>query len=128
MAVKDIENSFDKFFRKTQRAIQTVGEVTGEKFIRNARQISTYRDRTANLRNSVGYMAQSPVGSVSDANSDAGQAISEVTGEIKDSGLIMVAGMNYAAAVEARGYDVITNSVEQAKADYDNILKRALKT
>jgi len=41
--------------------------------------------------------------------------------------LICVAGMHYAAAVESKGYDVITGSAKQAKKDLSQALRRILK-
>lgn len=125
MAIKDIEKEIDKFFEKTEKAIFTIDQVTGEKFVANARQTDTYKDQTGNLRNSIGYMAKSPGQMSESANSDAKQAISEV--EIPDHGLVMVAGMNYAAAVEAKGYDVISNSIEKAKVDHKKLIEQMLK-
>ena len=127
MAIKDIERDLDRFFEKTQRAVHTVNQVTGEKFVRNARQTNTYKDQTANLRNSIGYSAISPQQRTEIANSDAKEAISEAQGEVRDHGLIMVAGMNYARYVEAKGYDVITMSWEKAKVDHRSLMERMLK-
>lgn len=127
MAIKDIVREMDRFFEKTQQAVFTVDQVTGEKFVRNARQTDTYKDRTANLRNSIGYSAVSPRQRSENANNDAKKAISEAEGQIEEHGITMVAGMNYARYVEAKGFDVITMSWEKAKDDHKRLLERMLK-
>lgn len=127
MAIKDIVREMDRFFEKTQQAVFTVDQVTGEKFVRNARQTDTYKDRTANLRNSIGYSAVSPRQRLENANNDAKKAISEAEGQIEEHGITMVAGMNYARYVEAKGFDVITMSWEKAKVDHKRLLERMLK-
>ena len=47
--------------------------------------------------------------------------------EVGDSGIIANAGMSYAAAVESKGYDVITESTKTLQKDYDRMIERALK-
>ena len=127
MAIRDIEREMDRFFEKVNEQLHRVDQITGESFVRNARQTNTYRDRTANLRNSIGYSAIAPGRRQESANIHAKQAISEVENEVVDHGLIMVAGMNYALYVEAKGYDVISNSVETAKVQHKRLLEQMLK-
>lgn len=91
----------------------------GEQFINKARSTGTYTDRTGNLRSSIGYVIlkdgktiQSVFpGSKSKGNQEARKTVREVKGNYPNGFvLIGVAGMNYAAAVESKGYDVITGS------------------
>ncbi len=94
----------------------------GEEFINKARMIDTYKDRTGNLRASIGYMVLKngkPVKS-SFKGGKGGKKAREVAKEIASdypSGyvLIGVAGMNYAAAVESKGFDVITGSAPESQ-------------
>lgn len=99
----------------------------GERFVANARTKADFTDRTGNLRSSIGYVimkdgvqlfenfeqrAGGPEG-----ESQAKKVIEEAkknfpTGYV----LIGVAGMDYAAAVESRGYDVITSSASLAES------------
>ena len=120
-------------------------QFVGEKFVTNARNNGTYKDRTGNLRSSVGYVilkdgvqiAQNfrAFPQVDPKAKGAGQgitkaqeAIDEVAEKLKAQyprGLILigVAGMDYAAAVESKGFDVITASSLTAKTDLETGFK-----
>ncbi|WP_343302850.1 hypothetical protein AAHN97_14995 [Chitinophaga niabensis] len=125
----------------------------GEKFVKNAREKGGYRDQTGNLRNSIGYIimrdgvilmenfrrsasvtktisqgknkGQTRTTSGSKDGLTTGKAIAYQASAKFPEGyvLIVVAGMDYAAAVESRGKDVITGSSLIAKED----LKKAMK-
>lgn len=99
----------------------------GERFVNNARSKGNYTDWTGNLRSSVCYIVQkdgkkrSP-GAIPD---ESKKLISELRSKyLSGYVLIVCTGMNYAAAVESKGKDVLTGSSIIAKAE----LKRALKT
>lgn len=96
----------------------------GEEFVNKARSNRTYADETGNLRSSIGYIILHD-GKVVNQNFKVNR--SSIDGEVgriegmdtatqvandypKGWVLIGVAGMNYAAAVEALGYDVITGA------------------
>lgn len=105
----------------------------GEQFIKNARENGTYKDRTGNLRNSAGYVIlvdgeqlfENFIGDKSEARQKATEAIEVAKEEItKGIALIVVAGMEYAAAVEALGFDVLTASGKIAEKN----LRDAIKT
>lgn len=107
----------------------------GEQFIKNARENGTYKDRTGNLRNSIGYVIlengvqlfESFPGSKAAGKRKAKGAIEATKKELEGAKgivLIVVAGMEYAAAVESRGRDVLTASSKIAEND----LKIAIKT
>ncbi len=100
----------------------------GENFVKNARDNGTYNDRTGNLRSSIGYVVlkngvqQSQnfrqVGKGKDGPPTARNVIDEVKGKFQQGYvLICVAGMDYAAAVESKGRDVITASSHLAEAE-----------
>jgi hypothetical protein len=107
----------------------------GETFITNARSNNTYQDQTGNLRSSIGYVILKDgvqvVGSAFEVvkkGNKGSQIGEEMVGAIAKSYptgfvLIVVAGMDYAAAVEAKGFDVLTVSGLQAASD----LKKALE-
>ena len=96
----------------------------GEEFINRARSVDTYTARTGNLRASIGYivlhngkrvggrMLTAPRGTDRETGKKTGEDfISELSGLYPQGYvLIGVAGMHYAAAVEAKGYDVISGS------------------
>lgn len=103
-----------------EKAVQKFIEV-GEECIAEARNNGAYQDQTGNLRNSVGYCVllngEVKGQKVSHLNK---KTIDEVSQKYpKDLVLIVVAGMNYAAYVEAKGYNVLSSA--QLKAE--SILK-----
>ena len=113
-----------------QRIIWTLAMV-GEQFVNDARNIQTYQDQTGNLRSSIGYIIardgmiiQENVEGKPEGLAKAKGVAREVLREnSKGFILIVVAGMEYAAAVESKGYDVITGSIPAAKA----LLKAKIK-
>lgn len=101
----------------------------GEEFVDKARLSGNYTDRTGNLRASIGYIILKD-GSIISKNFQGGdvgrskgvQVANEVAGKHpKGFVLIGVAGMEYAAAVEANNYDVITGSAPTVN-DFKSIL------
>jgi len=91
----------------------------GEKFVSIARTSGTYIDRTGNLRSSVGYIIlYDGVPLVEnfkkvkegDKGVVKGKELALKNAPLKGYALIGVAGMEYAAAVEGKGKDVITGS------------------
>ncbi|MCK4295180.1 MAG: hypothetical protein KAX28_00815 [Candidatus Marinimicrobia bacterium] len=113
-----------------QRIIWTLAMV-GEKFVNDARNTQTYQDQTGNLRSSIGYIIakdgviiQENIEGKAEGRAHAKEVAREVLREnSKGFILIVVAGMEYAAAVESKGYDVITGSIPAAKA----LLKKKIK-
>lgn len=99
------------------KTLQTL-QYLGEEFVNKARLNDTYKDRTGNLRSSIGYIILYN-GEVVDSNFK-GKEVGKKKGEDfadevalahpRGWVLIGVAGMAYAAAVEAKSYDVITGS------------------
>ncbi len=120
----------DRFMRDVARKVDGVNRYTGERFISDARQTRTYTDKTSNLRNSIGYsvVGEDPVTEVGqgEGGAEGASLLAEKSREIT-TGLVLAAGMNYAAAVEAKGYDVITESVNRAKVNHKRMLEKALK-
>lgn len=106
-----VEEQTDKMLR--------VMQYVGEEAINKARINGEYRDRTGNLRASVGYIvlidgqlkAKALAGNNAGSKADVNRLITEQSA-IHSKGWVLVffAGMEYAAAVEARGYDVISSS------------------
>lgn len=94
----------------------------GEEFVNKARQFGSFTDRTGNLRSSIGYIILKD-GKRVDSNFEASNNGTDKVKGLKRAleyadevaalygtgfVLIGVAGMNYAAAVEAKGYEVLT--------------------
>jgi hypothetical protein len=112
----------------------------GESFVSNARTNGSYKDRTGNLRNSVGYIIlkngesifenfqQTVTGTIKGKEVPNGVTVGEEFAQKAASEfpsgivLIVVAGMNYAVYVESKGFDVITGSSQLAETDLQNAL------
>jgi hypothetical protein len=98
-----------------------------EQFVADARSVDTYKDRTGNLRGSIGYTLYKDGNEVFgnfEGASDGGKIAQRLIKGIKADyprgyALIVVAGMNYAAYVEAKGYDVVTGSSQTAESDLE---------
>ena len=94
----------------------------GEACVNAARDSGSYTDRTGNLRSSVGYVivCDGKIMEPSDFDvvKEGGKGAKEGARFAKEAArqfpegivLIVVAGMNYAAYVSARGYDVIDSA------------------
>lgn len=106
----------------------------GENFVLNARDHGTYKDQTGNLRSSIGYIIMKNGQQLeenfearggSEGEERAKQVVEELKGKFP-TGLVLigVAGMDYAAAVESKGFDVISSSSNQAEIS----LRAALKS
>jgi len=108
----------------------------GEECVNYARTHGSYMDQTGNLRSSIGYavldngkiIAEKGFTQVREG-ADGVKSGKEFINELisKNSAgivLIVVAGMEYAAYVEARSYDVITGSELQAEILVPRIMKQ----
>ncbi|RZJ88731.1 MAG: hypothetical protein EOO20_12835 [Chryseobacterium sp.] len=127
----DVRKAIKAKVAQYRDAVNNRLQYAGEQFISLARSVDTYTDRTGNLRNSIGYMilyngkvkAQS-FGTGGKGPKEGKKIAKQIALEFP-SGFVLVgvAGMNYAAAVEARGKDVITGSSQEV----ETLLKRALR-
>lgn len=94
----------------------------GEKCVIQAREFGSYQDQTGNLRSSTGYVIVKngqiinasgfePVKGGAEGSSEGQSFVQKLASEFPQGiALIVVAGMNYAAYVEAKGKDVLTSS------------------
>jgi len=127
----DITRRIDRWFISIEQRIIWTLAMVGEQFVNDARNTQTYQDQTGNLRSSIGYIIakdgviiQENVEGKAEGRAQAKEIAREVLRENnKGFVLIGVAGMEYAAAVESKGYDVITGSIPAAKA----LLKKKIK-
>ena len=126
-----INNRIDRFVLSIEQRIISTLAMVGESFANDAKNHGSYTDHTGNLRSSVGYIVARDgsilVGKFEGTSEGKAQA-QKIADEVlrqnpKGFVLIGVAGMSYAAAVEAKGYDVITGSVPAAKV----LLKKKIK-
>lgn len=121
---RQVQNVLDQFVERQERNTHQSLQYLGEEFVNKARLSGNYTDRTGNLRSSIGYIILHN-GKVVDENfklSEKGtdrnsglKMASKVANEVATQYpqgwvLIGVAGMEYAAYVEAKNYDVISGS------------------
>jgi hypothetical protein len=126
----DIDRWFDIFKEEAEEKIVILLQAAGEMFVKYARELHTYEDQTGNLRSSIGYVVckdgesitenfqQSDKGTDKTTGNYKGKQLAETIASSYHSGYVLVgvAGMQYAAAVEAKGYDVVTGACSQAES------------
>jgi hypothetical protein len=124
-----------KILRAKQTLCRTLSRV-GEECVNYARIHGGYMDQTGNLRSSIGYIVldegrifkQGDFTQVKDGSNGIKEGKEFLNELISKHSigivLIVVAGMNYAAYVEARYYDVISGSELQAEVLVPSILKQ----
>lgn len=110
--------TFDKIKEKFINEATNKFIEVGERCIIEARDNGAYTDRTGNLRNSVGYVVL--LNSVEKSKRNISALNQKLTEELKNKYtkglvLIVVAGMNYAAYVEAKGFNVLSSVELMAK-------------
>jgi hypothetical protein len=124
--MQDIKKAFEEKARRMDAAIVSRFTYVGETFVRNARANGKYTDQTGNLRSSICYavykdgIKRSP-GAIPNSSKDVLEQLR--TEYMKGYVLIVCAGMDYAAAVESKGKDVLTASSKIAKKDLGAALK-----
>ena len=132
--------NIDRFVVNKEKQIALGLAFIGEKFVNDARNKGEYQDRTSNLRGSIAYdVVENGITKASDYSGGgkgdeesryfAKKAVNDVIFEnslLSDNKLwlIGVAGMEYAAAVESKGFDVVTASVP-TDTDIRSLLKDA---
>jgi hypothetical protein len=102
--------------QKLDRNVQDILSRQGDQAVIIARRDGDYTDRTRNLRNSIGYIVfkdgkQVTIGEFSSTKGgQVGLAKAEEIAAKFPSGyaLVIVAGMQYAAAVESRDFEVLS--------------------
>ncbi len=132
----DIQKRLDEEVEKQKRLIVSQYAYVGESCIREARIAGSYIDQTGNLRSSIGYvivmdgkvLKSSGFEKVKDGKQGirVGEtyARSLVAQFPAGIALIVVAGMNYAAAVESRGRNVLTSAALLANEMVPQIMKK----
>lgn len=108
----------------------------GEKLVTYAKNQHNYKDQSGNLTNSIGYAivkrqegvifsSMDYVQGFPEAVNATQEAMREFAKQIESSyALIIVAGMNYAAYVEAKGYNVILPAELKAKTDFPKVIEK----
>lgn len=132
-----LERWFDHFQNRAEERILILLQGAGEKFIDVARRNGSYKDQTGNLRSSIGYVIAKDGKVVAENFTESDKGTDKTTGKYKGRRLaeevslsyvggyilVGVAGMEYAAAVEAKGYEVISGANTQCEKYLRDTLK-----
>lgn len=130
----DLDRWMETFQENAEAAIVEQLQAAGEVFVKLARESGSYQNQTGNLRSSIGYVIAyngkalkdnfQTISGAQSGTAEARQLATKVAGQVKGFILVGVAGMTYAAAVEAKGFEVISSSSLQA----DGWLKQSIQT
>jgi len=134
--MSSIEDYMNKEIAKKEKELLNVFCYVGETCIKEARESGAYQDQTGNLRSSIGYVVLRDGVAYQSSNFDQvkggsdgakeGEAFlnSIIQGYRQGLVLIVVAGMNYAAYVDALGLNVLTSAELIAEQLVPQMLKK----
>lgn len=137
----DVKKRIDAFLDMVEQKQIARLQRLGEMCLIEARNNKGYMMQTGALLSSTGYQVfvdgvaiHSQFDAASGAESEAaakgiktGQTLAEQIGkETKGIALVVVAGMNYAAYVEARGYNVLTSAEHLAERELPKMLEKLI--
>lgn len=119
------------FQQQVELAMKMLLQEFGEELVAFAKDTHTYTDRTGNLTNSISYAIVRHKEILyynevqrEEANAAALKVAMKMAESLSDAySLIVVAGMNYAAFVESRGYNVILPAELKAKQEFTDKVK-----
>lgn len=124
------------FQKRLEAATIYLLKYLGESLVKYAKDQHNYTDQSGNLTNSIGYVVvqkATPVhfGGLNQPGegADAGLKLAmKIAAQTPNSfSLIIVAGMNYAAYVEAKGYNVILPAELKAKTDFPAAMNKLVE-
>ena len=134
----DIERMLQQKIALYQEKIVRILRIVGEKCINEAREHGSYQDETGNLRSSIGYIVLKdgkPIEKGGFTPTERGKEkgkngqkegatfINKVISQYpKGFVLVVVAGMKYAAYVEARNYNVLSSAELLAEKEVPKLL------
>lgn len=137
----DVRKRFDAFLNEIEKKQIARLQRLGEMCLVEARTNKGYMMQTGALFSSTGYEVfvdgvaiHSQFDAASGAESNAaetgiksGQSIAETIGKgTKGIALVVVAGMNYAAYVEAKGYNVLSSAEHLAERELPRMLEKLI--
>ena len=130
-----IAETTNAFRKRVEASTVLMLSELGESLVKYARERHNYKDRTGNLTNSIGYVvvnkrkvvSNGGFGNGSGGKNGYSMALKLASDTPQDYSLIVVAGMNYAAYVEAKGYNVILPAELKAMNDFPETIKRLTK-
>lgn len=135
---QEIEAYMDEQVSRLRTVILRNLAYIGEQCLNKARSTDSYKDQTGNLRSSIGYVivedgkviqasdfAPSEKGTDKAKGQATGKAYASELAARFPSGitLLVVAGMNYATYVSAKGYDVLDGAELLADQLTEKLLK-----
>ena len=138
---EDVRKRFDAFLSEIEKKQIARLQRLGEMCLVEARNNKGYMMQTGALLSSTGYQVfvdgvavHSQFDAASGAESNAaetgmkaGQSIAERVGKgTKGIVLVVVAGMNYAAYVEAKGYNVLSSAEHLAERELPRMLDKLI--
>lgn len=128
--INDIDATFKALLAKVDRQLIESLTRVGEEAVKLAKMIPPergFKDRTGNLRSSIGYVVLvdgKPVNVAfaavkgGHAGVNEGQRLAlQVGSKTEGYALVVVAGMNYAVHVESKGRDVLTSAEKFAEKE-----------
>lgn len=137
----DVQKRLDAFLAMVEKKQIARLQKLGEICLIEARMNKGYMMQTGALLSSTGYMifvdgvalhTQFDAASGAESNAaqngiKAGQELAEKVGkETKGIALVVVAGMNYAAYVEAKGYNVLSSAEHLAQRELPRMLEKLI--
>ena len=137
----DVRKRFDAFLNEIEKKQIARLQRLGEMCLVEVRTNKGYMMQTGALLSSTGYEVfvdgvaiHSQFDAASGAESNAaetgiksGQSIAEIIGKgTKGIALVVVAGMNYAAYVEAKGYNVLSSAEHLAERELPRMLEKLI--
>lgn len=124
------------FQENLEKAIIFALKELGEELAKYAKENHTYSDQSGNLTNSIGYAIVRNkemvyYGGLNQPGISMDSALQTALKMAQSTqsaySLIIVAGMNYAAYVEAKGYNVILPAELKAKRDFPSAMAKLME-
>lgn len=129
---KELVVSLKEYISANEENLVNILHRIGQESINWARDNGSYKDRTGNLRNSIGYIIfkdgrEYDFRGEKQASENKNVVVNLVQDEIPEKGyaLVTFAGMEYGIYVEARGYTVLTGAFENIQTA--KLLEQALR-
>ena len=143
--LKDVQKITTEFYNNAVKSIYQALELAAYDVVNDAKMRETYADQSGNLRSSIGFVIyyngekvstggfgggalfpnkEGVRGSGKEGTEKGGNVAEEIAEQFpKGFVLVVVAGMEYAAYVEAKGYDVLTGSSFLMAPIFESYLK-----
>jgi len=130
--IGDINQANEELVAEVENKVIMAMQYAGEDFVAACREqpqgheLGFYNDRTANLRNSEGYLIYKYGELVHESSTRFPAENRTTVADLIDKGAIMligIAGMDYASWVESKGYNVITIQRDQLFVDLEIYFK-----